>query len=234
MKNGATGFFRATYLGPTPIAPDCIFFEGLSVFVIRMSDTDCLLINPMETEDDALIRALAGRDPRLLDLLIERYQHRLYRYLLCLLRNREIAADIFQETWLRVLERGYQYNPRFRFEGWLFTIARNLVLDLRRRKTTLSIEDLSDSGDEPGVPDLPASDMPSPLESLATLEEGERVTDALARLPALHREALMLRFQEDMTPDEIARVVSAPLPTVKSRIYRGLVALRSQLEKERL
>lgn len=199
-----------------------------------MSNTDCLLINPMETEDDALIRALTGRDSRLLDLLIERYQHRLYRYLLCLLRNRETAADLFQETWLRVIERGHQYNPRFRFEAWLFTIARNLVLDLRRRKMILSIEDLSDSGDELTIAELPASHGPSPLESLANLEEGERVTDALGRLPALIREALLLRYQEDLTLEEIARVVSSPLPTVKSRIYRGLGALRSQLEKEEL
>ncbi len=197
-----------------------------------MSDTDCWLIIPMETEDDALIDALTGRDSRQLDLLIERYQHRLYRYLLCLLRNRETAADLFQETWLRILERGRQYNPRFRFEAWLFTIARNLVIDLRRRKTTLSIEDLSDSADDLTRSDHPANDGPSPLESLATLEEGERVTEALGRLPALIREALLLRYQEDLTLEEIARVVSAPLPTVKSRIYRGLVALRSQLGKK--
>ena len=200
-----------------------------------MSDTDCLLIDPMETEDDALIRALTGRDCRLLDLLIEQYQHRLYRYLLCLLRNRETAADIFQETWLRVLERGHQYKPRFRFEAWLFTIARNLVLDLlRRRKTILNIEDLTDSEDNLAMSDLAANDGPSPLDSLANLEEGERVTDALSRLPALIREALLLRYQEDLTLEEIARVVAAPLPTVKSRIYRGLEALRSQLEKEPL
>jgi len=200
-----------------------------------MSDTDCLLIDPMETEDDALIRALTGRDRRLLDLLIEQYQHRLYRYLLCLLRNRETAADIFQETWLRVLERGHQYKPRFRFEAWLFTIARNLVLDLlRRRKTILNIEDLTDSEDNLAMSDLAANDGPSPLDSLANLEEGERVTDALSRLPALIREALLLRYQEDLTLEEIARVVAAPLPTVKSRIYRGLEALRSQLEKEPL
>ncbi len=197
-----------------------------------MNDTDCLLINPMETEEDAVIRALAGRDSGFLDLLIERYQHRLYRYLLCLLRNRETAADLFQETWLRVLERGCQYNPRFRFEAWLFTIARNLVIDLRRRKTTLSLDDLTDSRNDLAMPELPVSDGHSPLESLANLEEGERVTDALGRLPALIREALLLRYQEDLTLEEIARVVSAPLPTVKSRIYRGLEALRLQLERD--
>jgi len=198
-----------------------------------MSDTDCLLIDSMEKEDDALVRALTGRNPGLLDELIEQYQYRLYRYLLCLLRNSDTAADVFQETWLRVFERGHQYKSEFRFEAWLLTIARNLVLDLvRRRKTILNIEDLTDYGDDLAMPDIVASDGPSPLDSLANLEEGERVTDALGRLPALIREALLLRYREDMTLEEIARVVSAPLPTVKSRIYRGLEALRLMLEKD--
>jgi RNA polymerase sigma-70 factor (ECF subfamily) len=60
----------------------------------------------------------------------------------------------------------------------------------------------------------------------------EKEDDALGRLPALIREALLLRYQEDMTLEEIARVVSAPLPTVKPRIYRGLEALRLMLEKD--
>ena len=60
----------------------------------------------------------------------------------------------------------------------------------------------------------------------------EKEDDALGRLPALIREALLLRYREDMTLEEIARVVSAPLPTVKSRIYRGLEALRLMLEKD--
>jgi len=60
----------------------------------------------------------------------------------------------------------------------------------------------------------------------------EKEDDALGRLPALIREALLLRYQEDMTLEEIARVVSAPLPAVKPRIYRGLEALRLMLEKD--
>jgi RNA polymerase sigma-70 factor (ECF subfamily) len=197
-----------------------------------MIDTECVVINPMEEQDEALVRALTGRDPGLLDELIERYQYRLYRYLLCLVRNRETAADIFQETWLRVIERGHTYKPRFKFEAWLFAIARNLVFDLMRRRRMSDLEVVSDAGDELADQGIPAMDTPSPLDSLASLEEGERVTNALGRLPALVREALLLRYQEGLTMEEIARVVSAPLPTVKSRIYRGLDSLRVQLEKE--
>jgi RNA polymerase sigma-70 factor (ECF subfamily) len=222
-----------TLSGPAPLptgTAGCIFFIPPFVFLIRMSDTDCLIINPMEEQDDALVRAVTGRDPRLLNELIERYQYRLYRYLLCLVRNRETAGDLFQETWLRVLERGRQYKPRFRFEAWLFTIARNLVFDLMRRRKTVNPEHLEDSG--LSAHGIAARESPSPLDSLTSLEEDQRVNNALDRLPALVREALLLRYQEDLALEEIARIVSAPLPTVKSRIYRGLDALRSQLGKE--
>src|SRR5947209_19990501 len=93
------------------------FGEGLTaLFSTLMSD-----------ERQALVRGLRQRDPELLDRLIEQYQYRLFRYLVFLTGDRERAEDFFQETWVRVLERGYQYDVRFKFEAWLFTIARNLV-----------------------------------------------------------------------------------------------------------
>jgi RNA polymerase sigma-70 factor (ECF subfamily) len=70
----------------------------------------------------------------------------------------------------------------------------------------------------------------SPLELIANREESERVAAALGGLPAAHREVLLLRFQEDMALEEIAQVTGSPLSTVKSRLYRGLEALRERLE----
>jgi RNA polymerase sigma-70 factor (ECF subfamily) len=182
-------------------------------------------------ETEALAHALRGRDPEVIDLLIERYQYRLFRYLLSLTGDRQTAEDVFQETWIRVLERGYQYNGKSKFEPWLFCIARNLVIDrMRRKKPLVSLESLTDSTDRPGGRELAASKEISPVESLVKREEKERVAAGLGYLPALLREVLVLRFQEDLMIDEIAAVVSAPLSTVKSRLYRGLEALRQVLE----
>ena len=85
--------------------------------------------------------ALKRQDPGLIDQLIVQYQHRLLRYLLYLTSNRELAEDLFQETWMRVLVRGAQYNGNARFDTWLFTIARNLVIDYRRKRTMASLEE---------------------------------------------------------------------------------------------
>jgi len=199
-----------------------------------MTIANSLFLNSMERETQALARGLRRRDPDLLDRLIEQYQYRLLRYLLYLTGSREAAEDFFQETWVRVIDRGHQYNSKFKFETWLFTIARNLVIDFRRRKTTGSLDALSEPGEGQPMAEPAAPDNLSPADLAAAHEESERVWAALARLPAFYREVLLLRFQEDLTLEEIAAVVAAPLSTVKSRLYRGLSELREKLETEKV
>ena len=181
--------------------------------------------------DDAksIARGLKQRDPELLDLLIEQYQFRLFRYLLHLTGSRERAEDFFQETWVRVLERGSQYDGRWKFEAWLFTIARNLVLDWHRRKKPASFESLR--GPEEDAPAFDVRDEKSvtPLESVLSKEQSEGVHTSLGKIPAVYREVLVLRFQEEMQLEEISVVLSTPISTVKSRLYRGLEALRGAL-----
>ncbi len=185
----------------------------------------------MERETETLARGLRRRDPDLLDRLIEQYHYRLFRYLLYLTGNRETAEDFFQETWVRVLDHGHQYNGKFKFETWLFTIARNLVIDFRRRKTPRSLDALLEPGEGQQMHRPAAADGPSPADLAAAHEESERVVAAMTGLPAAYREVLLLRFQEDLSLQEIAAVVAAPLSTVKSRLYRGLGELREMLER---
>jgi RNA polymerase sigma-70 factor (ECF subfamily) len=192
-----------------------------------MSIAACLFVNSMDRETQALARGLRRRDPDLLDRLIEQYHYRLFRYLLYLTGNREAAEDFFQETWVRVIDRGHQYNGKFKFETWLFTIARNLVIDFQRRKKSLNARLDPEKGEQ--TPELEAAHSPSPADLAAAHEESERVTGALSRLPAAYREVLLLRFQEELSLEEIAGVVAAPLSTVKSRLYRGLSELREML-----
>ncbi|MBI2682825.1 MAG: RNA polymerase sigma factor [Acidobacteriales bacterium] len=184
-----------------------------------------------EQEGATIARGLRRRDPELLDRLIEQYQHRLLRYLMFLTGRQEVAEDLFQETWVRVLERGAQYNGRSRFDTWLFAIARHLVIDASRKKTTLSLEAFTEP--DHGVPMEIAAAGPSPLEDTERRELAESLGRALARLDGVQREVVLLRFQEEMSLDEIAEITESPLSTVKSRLYRGLEAMRPVLEQER-
>jgi RNA polymerase sigma-70 factor, ECF subfamily len=185
-----------------------------------------------QRENAAIARGLKRQDPELLDHLIELYQHRLLRYLLFLTGKREVAEDLFQETWMRVLLRGGQYNGKARFDTWLFTIARNLVIDLSRKRTMASLDEMSDPIDD-GRPFEIATDSPSPLEQMQVREDRAEVAEVLLKLEANYREVLVLRFHEELSLEEIASVTRAPLSTVKSRLYRGLAALKPEIERLR-
>ncbi len=182
----------------------------------------------METEAQKIARGLRQRDMALLHALVEQYQFRLVRYLVYFLGRREDINDLVQETWLRVLQHGNSYDGVSRFEPWLFTIARNLALDHVRRRRVSSLD--SDSEEEHAEAHAPLSNARSPFEDAARTEDAERVAKSLATLQSVYREALVLRFQEDLSLQEIAAVVGASVSTVASRVYRGLAVLRTQME----
>ncbi|AFL90175.1 RNA polymerase sigma factor, sigma-70 family [Terriglobus roseus DSM 18391] len=190
------------------------------------------MIEANEAENADIARGLKRQDPELLDRLIETYQHRLMRYLTFLTGKREVAEDLFQETWMRVLMRGGQYNGKARFDTWLFTIARNLVIDLSRKRTMASLDELQDPTKDERPFEI-AIDGPSPFEQFCSREDAAEVSAVLLELHASYREVLVLRFHEEMALEEIAAVTRAPLSTVKSRLYRGLATLKPQLEKLR-
>jgi RNA polymerase sigma-70 factor (ECF subfamily) len=190
------------------------------------------MLEASEQENAEIASGLKRQDPELLDRLIDTYQHRLMRYLTFLTGKRETAEDLFQETWMRVLMRGSQYNGKARFDTWLFTIARNLAIDLSRKRTMASLDELQDPGNDERPFEV-AMEGPSPFEQFCSREDAAEVNAVLLDLHASYREVLVLRFHEEMALEEIAAVTKSPLSTVKSRLYRGLTALKPQIEKLR-
>ncbi len=184
-------------------------------------------------ESLAVSAGLKRQDAGLLDHLIVQYQHRLLRYLLYLTGNREVAEDLFQEVWMRVMVRGAQFNGQARFDTWLFTIARNLVIDLKRKRTMASLDELFEVGSEDDRPmafEIPDGE-PTQFDRFSNLEDRERIAGALMELDTLYREVLVLRFHEELSLEEIAQVTKSPLSTVKSRLYRGMAAIKPKLER---
>jgi RNA polymerase sigma-70 factor, ECF subfamily len=184
-------------------------------------------LNAMESEARSISRGLREHEPELLHRLIVQYQHRLLRYLVHLAGRRDLAEDLFQETWVRVLERGHQYDGRCQFSTWLYAVARNLTIDHFRRKDPVSLDSLM--RDEEETLFDPTDTRPSPWEVVAQQQRTEHISAALMRIPAQCREAIVLRFQDGMALEEIAALTEVPLGTVKSRLYRGLNMLTTEL-----
>ena len=182
-----------------------------------------------ESEPQRIARALRQKDAEPIGALVSQYHYRLLRYLVYMTGRREQAEDLVQETWLRVLGRAGQYDGRSRFEPWLFSIARNLAIDDLRRRQGVSPDAFN--APDSGELRLPASGVDSPFLSAAKSEDASRIAAALGSLTPIYREALLLRFQEDLSLQEIAQVSGAPVATVSSRIQRGLAILRGQLTR---
>jgi RNA polymerase sigma-70 factor (ECF subfamily) len=183
----------------------------------------------MQSDTQRIAVGLRQRDVAVLGTLVEQYQYRLVRYLVSLSGRRNGVDDFVQETWLRVLERGESYDGHSRFEPWLFRVARNIALDAMRKRPNLSLE----SNEEDLGRASHASSEPSPYALAARTEDAERLANSLQILEPVYREALVLRFQEDLSLQEISVIVGAPVSTVASRIYRGLAMLRPQFEGEK-
>lgn len=177
---------------------------------------------------DEAIAELRRGDPGALAAVIARYQHRLYRYLLRLAREPAAAEDLFQQTWLRVMEKIGRYDTRRSFEAWLFSVAHNIAMDFWRAKRGESLDVATDSEDPPAA--RLAAGQPDALAQLLDFERGAMLAACMQELPAIHREVLTLRFEEDMKLEEIAEVAGIPLSTVKSRLRRALEGMRVVLE----
>ncbi len=166
-----------------------------------------------------VLRCQAG-DEDALAALIERYQPRLRYYVRKMLRDADAAEDILQEVWFDVFRAIGRLVEAGAFRAWLYRIAHDRAArQLRRRR--LPYQALQDVD----PPDVGAEDV-----GLAA-EEAERIHAALDQLVPAHREVLVLRFVECMDYEEIARVLSCQLGTVRSRLHYAKRALRSILEE---
>jgi RNA polymerase sigma-70 factor (ECF subfamily) len=185
---------------------------------------------------DGDVARLRRGDLNALSEQITRYQNRLYGYLLRLVRQPAEAEDLFQQTWLRVVEKIRSFDASRNFDAWLFTLARNLAIDHLRRIRPHSLDEqsleepLANSWhSEPLAERIPRKDY-TPLDHALAAERRTEISEAMAGLPMMYREVLTLRFEDEMKIDEIAQVTAVPVSTVKSRLRRSLEQLRYALE----
>ena len=185
---------------------------------------------------DADVVALAqqGRESAYREL-IRRYERPVFSLVYRMVRDRTLAEDLSQETFIKVLNHIDKYVPEFKFSSWLFKIANNLAIDhLRKRQLpTVSIDGAPDATTASQVEATAfelASDGESALEELEAKELGTAIERAIAALRPEYRSCIMLRHVEGRSYEEIAATLDLPLGTVKTYIHRARHELRKALE----
>ena len=179
-----------------------------------------------------MARLAAGHDAVLSDLM-QRHSEKLLHYLIRLLQDETEAADLVQESFVRVYQNRARFKADAKFSTWLYTIATNLARDLFRRRARhpqVSLDAASESTGNAFRETLPEH-KPTPSETLQAAERAGAVRHAVANLPEELRTPLVLAEYEELSHAEIAAILECSPKAVEMRIYRARQQLRSELEK---
>ena len=185
------------------------------------------------TDQEVVAYARAGAEAAYRELL-RRYQRPVFSLIYRMVRDRELAEDLTQETFVKVLNALDSYRPEYKFSSWIFKIANNAAIDQLRRKEldTLSLEGRPDATtpDRIAATSLQLGDSAeSPLEELEARELGGAIELAIGQLRPEYRACILLRHVEGRPYDEIARILELPLGTVKTYIHRARAELQAAL-----
>jgi RNA polymerase sigma-70 factor (ECF subfamily) len=181
-----------------------------------------MMVKEQEKDVDyTLIRAVQNGDMVAFNELVDRYKNRLMNVIGRMLSSHEEAEDIVQETFVRVYQHRQSFNFQHCFSTWIYTIALNLARnELRKRKKFkfFEISEMKGSETELAVEMKLPSRLPQALDA------------AIQALPEKYRSAFILRDIQELPYDEVAKILSIPLGTVKSRVNRARMMLRDKLQ----
>jgi len=180
-------------------------------------DRDCEL---------ALVARLRAGDAAAFDAVLEQFNTPLFNFLARLTRRRDVAEDLLEETWLRLVTRAPALREDTRVGPWLFTVARNLYASYCRSRLVEDSHITTLIGLWPcGTP------QPSPFESAAATESEQRIEAALAALPVLYREALLLVGVQGLSIAEASEVCRVSPDAMRQRISRARALLSRRLDE---
>ena len=175
--------------------------------------------------DEELMLLYKENDAAAFEMLYARHKGPVYRYVLRQCGDRDISDEIFQDIWMKLIQTRGSYEVRAKFTTYLYTIARNRVIDYYR---SLGKSGFDENEVEPDS--LDAGDQYDPERRMQVQRDCERLKAALIALPALQREAVLLKEEAGMSLQEIATLTGVNTETVKSRLRYAIRKLRQVLE----
>jgi RNA polymerase sigma-70 factor (ECF subfamily) len=194
--------------------------------------------NTPERSDEELLKLFRAGNASAFDALVHRYEGELFGYLNRYLRNRELAEDTFQTTFMTVYQKAETFEEGKRFKPWLYAIATNQAIDAsrkRKRRQTISLENEWDSGESSAkagsLRDVLESNNEKPDSSAMMDEKKVQVRKAIDTLPENLRQVLLLAYFHEFKYQEISEVLEIPLGTVKSRLHAALEKFQQSWER---
>jgi RNA polymerase sigma-70 factor, ECF subfamily len=172
-----------------------------------------------------LVSRLRAGDVDAFDIVYDAFRARLYSFLVRLSRRREVAEDLLEETWLRLVKHAHRLHPETELGAWLFTVARNLHVSYCRSR----LIDEDSMATMIGLWPVSTS-KPSPFEEAVASELDRRLERALAALPSRHREVLLLMVVEEFSAAEAAAVCRTTPEAMRQRLSRARGLLARELE----
>ena len=184
-----------------------------------------------ETSDADLLRAYLAGSAVAFDQLVERYRQPLFLLFMGMTGNRADAEDLYQEVWMRILRNAERFKD-ISFRAWMWRIARNLLIDFRRRrKPVASLDAVASEDDTPWVDQL-ESERSGPADQLETRDLAALAMRAVEQLPEVQREVFLLRVQGELSFREIAETLEIPLNTALGRMHDAIGKLKRTLAEE--
>jgi len=181
-----------------------------------------------ERSDEQLMLAYQQGDTRAFETLLTRHEKGVYGFALRMLGDSMLAEEVAQESFLRVIQSASRYRAKTSFRHYLYRIARNLCIDLLRKRPREPRTPDLDAG-SPGTPEGIPNGNPGPESNLAAAQLRSAIHRALATLPEDQREAFLLKEVKGMKLQDVAAITGANLNTVKSRLRYALTRLREHL-----
>ncbi len=174
--------------------------------------------------DEEVVARVRGGETALYEILMRRYNQRLYRAAVAILKDEAEAEDVMQDAYVRAYQNLYQFEGRAPFAAWLLRIAVNEALGrLRTRQRNQPLEEVNDNG-EISMNIVEAA--PDPEQSATRAELGHLLEEAVLRLPEAYRAVVMLRDVEELSTAETAEALDLTEENVKIRLYRGHAIMR--------
>lgn len=175
------------------------------------------------------MQAFARGNINAFEQLYDRHETGVWRFVFRSVQNNAVTDDLVQELWFSVTRSAASYEPTAKFKTWLFTMARNRVIDyVRTAKNHASIDAKNEEG-ESMFSDLAAESRLGPMRQVSSREQAKALLDAIEQLPEDQREAFLLQAEGDMSVEEIAAAIGVTFETAKSRLRYARNKLKTLL-----